>query len=85
MFQCASEGDGINQSSVRALSEVAKQGVICIVVEECTYYNCSVGLLPFSCRDVCVCACVSCSFLCFCVPDFDSTCFRLVPNVDSGK
>lgn len=35
----------------------------------------------------CVCACMWAAppRPCFCVPDFDSTCFRLVPNVDSGK
>jgi len=42
------------------LLKVAKQGVICIVVEECTY-NCLVGLLPFSYENVCVCVWESCS------------------------
>ena len=39
------------------LLKVAKQGVICIVVKECTY-NCSVGLLPFSYENMCMCVCV---------------------------
>jgi len=89
MFHCASEGNGINQISVRALSIGGKA--------RCHMYRCRrVYILRlfsgFIAILLCVCVCVCVSERerellppNRCVHDFDSTCFRLVANVNSGK